>query len=89
MYQNFTANATGTVARVYGGEVHVHLSGSFGSGTFVLQMQLSNGEWSAISGASWTSAVDTLVDLANNNASSVRLVLTGSTTPDVDAELRE
>lgn len=82
-----TLSADGnTVEHVNKGPVHVHVSGTFGGGTFKLQFLDNGGTWRDIAGASYTEAADKYVELAP--ATTIRGVLSGATTPSLAYNFR-
>ena len=89
MHTSFTDNGTSAVARVHGGEIHVHASGTWSSGTLKFQFQGDDGLWYDFVDASWTADVDSLVDLGTQTSYSVRTVLSGAGTPALEVTLRD
>jgi hypothetical protein len=89
MHTTFSTNTTSSTARIHGGELHVHASGTFGGGTVKIQFQADNGLWYDIAGAAWTTAADELIDLGNQQSYTVRAVLTGATTPSLFLNIRD
>ncbi len=61
-------------------KVHVHLSGTFGSGTATVQFQGEDGTWRAIAGASYTTAADEIIALGRSQYN-IRVNLASSTAP--------
>ena len=58
---------------------HVHVSGTFGSGTITFYFKDSNGGWRAISGAAFTTANDVTLDFERPVA--IKGTLSGATAP--------
>ncbi len=89
MHYTFTADGNSPEYRVHGGELHVHVSGTFGSGTVKIQFVADNGVYKDIAGAAWTAAADELIDLGNQQSYTVRAVLSGSTAPSLFLNMRD
>jgi hypothetical protein len=68
-------------------KVHVHLSGTFGSGTAKVQFKDEGGTWRDIAGASYTAAADELIELGKSQYD-LRVNLSGSTSPALVCILR-
>jgi hypothetical protein len=79
--------STGTSPKVVLERPHVHLSGTFGGGTVVVQAQLGpNNSWVALTGGVFTAADDFVLDAQRPIA--IRLSLSGATTPNIVYALR-
>lgn len=87
---NVTANGQTQTFDVRSGKLHVHISGTFGSGTAKLQMKSDSGtDWLDLQGASWSAAADDIVELGPQSVNTVRLDLSGATSPDLTVILRD
>lgn len=62
------------------GKVHVHLSGTFGSGTAKVQFQGPDGTWRDIAGAAYTAAADEIIELGKSQYN-IRVNLASATNP--------
>lgn len=80
---NFTANATGDTYTFSGGSLWVQVSGTWGSGTLALQIDVGNGMNTEYT---WVEAEE--MRLFTLPSCSWRLVLSGATSPDIDAVVK-
>ena len=89
-YFNITANGQTAAVKSPGTRVHVLLTGTFDSATVVLQFldDQSTPAWTNITGASWTSATSTVIELAPTQYD-LRFSTSGVVTAsDIDATLK-
>lgn len=87
MAHNITADGTTTVAMPAGSTFTYTAQGSFGSGTLALKYSL-NGTLYSIADASLTAATDTPLTIDHpGDTDQLHLVMSGSTTPAVVAQL--
>lgn len=85
---NLTADGNGDWVELREGTGTLLISGTWGSGTAVLQVQLEDGSTGlSITSASWTDDATYAIDLGAPGF--VRVSLSGSTSPDLDWEIRE
>lgn len=63
------------------GPVHLSLTGGFGSGTCTLQAKNPSGTFVAVEGGAFTAATDTIFAYPEGSTNTVKVVVTGSTTP--------
>jgi hypothetical protein len=81
----FSANGTGSSFKVYG-EVHLHINGTWGGGTFSLEYLASDGNWRTIVNTTLTADADK--EIRFKSPVFVRPVLSGATGPSLFWEVR-
>lgn len=80
-----TLGADGTVGPlVVSGRTRIKASGDFGGGTLTLQDKNPAGDYAAVVNGAWTEAVDKVAWYPRNAATEIKLVLSGSASPDLD-----
>ncbi len=84
-FGTMTTNATSSVVNV-GPYPFIRCSGTFGSGTITFYYQDAGGNWVALDTAAFTSADQKVVQF--HRASTLKAVLTGSTSPTLAWEIR-
>ena len=78
--QTLSANGQ-TNAKRYIGPIRLSLSGTFGGGTATLQSKDPAGNWVDIANGAFTAVTDTIFDFPGDVGNTVRVNLTGSTSP--------
>lgn len=81
----FSGNGTGPSFKV-GGEVHLHVNGTWSSGTFSLQYLASDGNWRTIVNTELTADADK--EIRFKSPLFVRPVLSGAGSPSLFWEIR-
>ncbi len=66
------------------GPVHLSLTNDFGTGTATFQARDPGGVFVAVANGAFTAATDTLFDYPPGVLNTVRINLTGSSSPDLD-----
>ena len=80
-----------TVQKPGNANAQLHLSGDFGGGTVQVQFladgstTIGSSGWLDINGGAYTAADDDVINLPNSRT--IRLNLTGATSPDIDYDL--
>lgn len=78
--ETLSANGSSSEAAVVG-PTHVHVSGTWGGGTVVVQRKDADGTWHDIVTASYTADVDKLINFPINAQNILRCTLSGATSP--------
>ena len=90
MYGTFTADTTSAVFSAGTGKKHLRVHGTWGGGTFKLQIQQMDATWSDIfndgSAKTYTSNDEDLYEFTG--PANLRAVLTGATSPSLYWEVR-
>lgn len=68
------------------GQVHIHLSGTFGGGTFTLKFEDEGGTYRAITDAAYTSATDQMFTFKPGTR--IKGTLSGATSPSLVVSIR-
>lgn len=70
------------------GRTHLHVAGTWGTATLILQYKMGNGNWSPLAGASWTADFDEVFDFPENVDTFVRTVVSGAGGTNIDQDIR-
>lgn len=70
------------------GSVHIHCSGTFGSGTIAWYFKGSDQQWHPLAEGSSTSAIDKRFDFPEDIATRIKGTLSGATAPSLYYEAR-
>lgn len=81
-----TLSANGDTNEHTGEKIHVHLSGTFGSGTLTLYFKDENGNWKAIANGALTAAADKILNFPFPTI--VKGTLSGATAPSLYYNIR-
>ena len=80
--ETIEGDGNGTAALTVG-PVRLSLTGDFGTGTATLQAETPSGAYVAVDGGAFTDVTDTIFDFPENSRNKLRIVVSGSTNPEL------